>query len=77
MSRGDARWHWVPHNAKGSTPYTDEYERPLKKFSKTFEKPLDKSTQMWYNISVRGEDEVPTDRGNEVTLRRVAKPKQV
>jgi hypothetical protein len=42
MSRGDARWHWVPHNAKGSTPYTDEYERPSKNFQKVFENPLTK-----------------------------------
>jgi hypothetical protein len=38
MSRGGARWHRVPHDAKGSTPYTDEYERPPKKFLKNFSK---------------------------------------
>lgn len=38
MSRGDARWHRVPQDAKGSTPYTDEYKRPSKKIWKKFSK---------------------------------------
>ena len=37
-SRGDARWHRVPHDAKGSNPYADEHERPSKKFLKNFSK---------------------------------------
>jgi hypothetical protein len=55
MSRGEARWHWVPHNAKGSTPCTDECENLEKIFEKTFQKPLDKTKQMCYNIDVEGE----------------------
>ena len=37
-SRGDARWHRVPHDARGSTPHADEHERPSKKFLKNFSK---------------------------------------
>jgi hypothetical protein len=38
MSRGGARWHRVPHDARGSTPHADEHERPSKKFLKNFSK---------------------------------------
>lgn len=41
MSRGEARWHRAPHDAKGSTPCTDECENLEKIFEKTFQKPLD------------------------------------
>ncbi len=35
-----------------------------KKISKIFEKPLDKSLKMWYNISVKGrETKTSTNRG--------------
>jgi hypothetical protein len=42
MSRGEARWHRVPYDAKGSTPCTDECENLEKIFQRNFEKPLDK-----------------------------------
>ena len=34
--KGQGEAHRVPYDAKGSTPYTDECERPLKNFSKNF-----------------------------------------
>ena len=35
---------------------TAHYNNPPKIFSKTFEKPLDKCHDLWYNINVRGKD---------------------
>jgi hypothetical protein len=37
--------------------------QPKKKFLKSFQKPLDKTTKMWYNIYVRGR-EVHTLQGS-------------
>lgn len=42
---------WQPYSVKGSTPLMDASKIQLhqKKFSKKFEKPLDKQSQVWYN----------------------------